>query len=306
MKKVTCFMLLAVAFAAMHLYAQKEITAVQPADGAKDVNVGIIKWSGVEGSVFDLYLGTSSTPKLYKADLKVVEEKPVVLALNSTYYWKVVEKKDGKEVRSSKVFSFSTLPIKLNPAVKYNSFVDTRDYKIYWTITVGGKEWFAQNLDYDLQGNSWYYDNAPVNKVYGKLYPGSALSGDQTKICPQGWRIPTEAEWKALADAFGGTKEAGSALKDATDTFWRKSNSPRTNSSGFTILPSGSRDSKPSFSNQGKYTFFWTSTPSPKIKGSFINIDLGFMRNALNINVGDPLWSYSIRCVRDASATGSK
>jgi hypothetical protein len=49
----------------------------------------------------------------------------------------------------------------------------------------------------------------------------------------------------------------------------------------------------------GKYTFFWTSTPNPKIINSFTTINFGFMRDNLIIDVGDPDWSYSIRCVKD-------
>jgi len=66
-----------------------------------------------------------------------------------------------------------------------------------------------------------------------------------------------------------------------------------------TILPAGSRDSKPSYSNLGKYTFFWTSTPNVKIPGSFTNINIGFMRDVVQIEPGDPNWSYSIRCIKD-------
>ena len=302
-KSMKCFRILIfmtfVVFFNNAIFAQKEIKAVFPTDGATNVNVGIIKWSAQEGVKYDLYFGTSANPGLFKSDLDTMEVKPVILELNRKYYWKIVEKKNEKVIRTSKIFTFSTLPISLNAKSDYKSFVDLRDYKIYWTITINGKEWFAQNLDYDLPDNSWYQGNSETNKVYGKLYSGHSLTTNPENICPQGWHIPSQQEWMDLINAFGGLKVAGSKLKEATDMYWRNSNVTRNNSSGMTILPSGSRDSKPSYSNLGKYTFFWTSTPNPKIINSFTTINFGFMRDNLITDVGDPDWSYSIRCVKD-------
>jgi len=279
--------------------AQKEIKAVFPADGINNVNIGVLKWSASEDSKFDLYFGLSANPSLYKSDLETMEVKPIMLELNKKYYWKVVEKKEGKEIRTSKVFTFTTLPISLNTSIEYKSYVDIRDYKIYWTIAVNEKEWFVQNLDYDLQRESWYYNNSETNKVYGKLYSGLSLTTNMNDICPVGWHIPTQQEWTDLVNSFGGLKVAGSALKETTDMYWRNSKFARTNNSGMTILPAGSRDSKPDFSNIGKYTFFWTSTPNPKIQKSFNTLNFGFMRDNIIISVGDPNWSYSIRCIKD-------
>jgi len=285
-------------FVNLETRAQKSITAILPADGAANVNVGILKWSGTDGDTVDLHFGLTANPPLYKENLVSTEEKPVILESNKKYYWKIVVKKTGKKPVESKVFTFTTLPIALNPAVKYNSLVDLRDYKVYWTLE-NGLEWMAQNLDYELPGNSWYYDNSESNKVYGKLYLGKALSTDVNKICPEGWHIPTMDEWNNLLNANGGVKEAGASMKESTEKFWRTSNYARNNNSGMTILPAGSRDSKPSYANLGKYTFFWTSTPSPKIPESFYNLNLGFMRNTVINDPGDPAWSYSIRCVKE-------
>jgi len=279
--------------------AQTQISAIQPVDNAKNVQIGVIKWNALADHQYDLYFGTTANPPIYNADLQHGEEKPVILELNKKYYWKVVEKKEGKVLRTSKVFSFSTLPIQLNPKVNYIALVDTRDHKVYWTVKIGEKEWFAQNLDFDLAEMSWYYDNNPQNSLYGKLYAGKALTINQQGICPETWHIPTIEEWNDLIENSGGLKTVGKNLKDSSPLYWRTSNMARSNDSGMTVLPAGSRDSKPSYANMGKYTFFWTSTPDQKVAGSFLNIDLGFMRDKVNISPGDQNWSYSIRCVRD-------
>jgi uncharacterized protein (TIGR02145 family) len=125
------------------------------------------------------------------------------------------------------------------------------------------------------------------------------LTTDIQNICPEGWHIPSQQEWADLLYANGGQKVAGAALKESTEMYWRKSDFERNNQSGMTILPAGTRDSKPSFANLGKYSIYWTSTPNPKIPGSFYDVDFGFMRENVTIKPGDPEWSYSIRCVKE-------
>ena len=56
-------------------------------------------------------------------------------------------------------------------------------------------------------GNNWVdtrnplyldYDKSVLNsKVYGKIYNYFAVS-DQRKVCPIGWRIPSNDDWKKL------------------------------------------------------------------------------------------------------------
>ncbi len=279
--------------------AKSSIRAIFPQDGMTGVNTGVLEWSGQEGSQFDLYFGTESDPKLYKSNLGKMKENPVIIELNKKYFWKIVEKQNDIIIGTSKIFSFTTLPIQLNPDLKYKSFVDSRDGKIYWTIKIGRKEWMVQNLDYNLSGMSWYYNDSEKNKVYGKLYSGQAIASNKEGICPLGWHIPSESEWRELLSEFGGEKTAGASVKESSDSFWSKSKNIRNNESGMTILPSGSRDRKPSYSNLGKYAFFWTSTSVPKKPENFYKVDFGFMRDQAIINAGTLDWSYSIRCVKD-------
>jgi len=286
-------------FSTVQLIAQKEITPIFPVNNSIDVNVGILKWLGETGCTFDLYFGTSPNPPIYKDSLQNMEEKSVIIKLNQKYYWKIVEKKNGKITRSSKVFSFSTLPIQLNNLLNYGTLVDSRDYKIYATIAASGTEWMAQNLDYELQGKSWYYEDNVKYKVYGRLYGGNAIASNMENLCPMGWHIPSVEEWEALLNNSGGIKAAGSPFKEASANYWQASKSIRSNNSGMTVLPSGSRDSKPSFSNLKKYTSFWTSTSDIKKTGNYMNLNFGFMRENAIISTGSQDWAYSIRCVKD-------
>lgn len=90
-------------------------------------------------------------------------------------------------------------------------FKDKRDKSLYSVIQVGTKCWMAQNLNYDAGAGSYCYDSDAANCTnYGKLYSQSTASA----ACPEGWHLPSKAEWVALANAYGGLDSAG--LKLAT------------------------------------------------------------------------------------------
>lgn len=81
----------------------------------------------------------------------------------------------------------------------------------YRTQTVAGQEWMAENLRYVPAGKSlgtdYFYPSetgeAPADEKLGLLYTyATATAGDPTKgICPEGWRLPSIDELKALNEA---------------------------------------------------------------------------------------------------------
>jgi uncharacterized protein (TIGR02145 family) len=88
-------------------------------------------------------------------------------------------------------------------------------------------------------------------------------------VCPDGWHMPGDSEWKQLevflgmsqvdADKEGkdrGTNE-GDELKSTSG--WNSSGNG-ANKSGFTALPSGSRRPNGSFTDLGDRAYFWSST----------------------------------------------
>src|SRR5215475_6667973 len=66
-----------------------------------------------------------------------------------------------------------------------------------------GKEWMTANLNVSTS-SSYCYDDAESNcRRYGRLYAWeSAQRGCQS--LGDGWRLPTDDEWRQLAKRYGG------------------------------------------------------------------------------------------------------
>lgn len=171
------------------------------------------------------------------------------------------------------------------------------DGNIYATVIIGSQEWMAENLkttryndgkSIELPGNnnkawesnisgaySWYNnDEANYKDKYGALYNWYAVSTG--KLCPEGWRVPTDDEW-TKANRYLASGKALSSTDDSTvnDTTSPGNPAGQTVESGFNITPGGARFSeipggtrKPAegyFYYLDKSGRWWTSTElSPK------------------------------------------
>jgi uncharacterized protein (TIGR02145 family) len=158
----------------------------------------------------------------------------------------------------------------------------TFDGYSYATVQIGDQCWFSENLrsDHYLNGDpipgnfsdaSWasttsgaqvyyLYDGANLSE-YGRLYNWYAVD-DARGLCPSGWHVPSDPEYTTLTDFLGGASVAGGKMKEAGTTHWDIPNTGADNSSGFTGLGAGYRDSSGGFSALLEYGFFWSSSPS--------------------------------------------
>ena len=199
----------------------------------------------------------------------------------------------------------------------------------YATVLIGEQCWFAENLrseNYEngdaiaagLSNSEWqnttsgavavYGEDAgcdnfspdidacdPAQSLneYGRLYNWYAVD-DARGLCPSGWHVPTDGEWTVMTDFLGGESVAGGQMK--TDYGWNGGGNG-TNSSGFSGLPGGYRDSNGYFWSAGDFGIWWSSSPN----GSDAwNRDL-FNGSEYVFRESDyPLYGFSVRCVRDA------
>ena len=158
--------------------------------------------------------------------------------------------------------------------------------QVYHTVQIGNQCWMKENLNIGKQvyGSQEMKDNSIIEKYcynnketncskYGGLYQWKEMMQYSTQegaqgVCPNGWHIPSDNEWKEMekelgmslseADKMGlhGTNEGGK-LKSASD--W-SSKGDGTNSSGFSALPGGYRTSFVSFATLGSNGFWWSSS----------------------------------------------
>lgn len=76
---------------------------------------------------------------------------------------------------------------------------DARDGARYPVLLSGGLRWMRSNLQWNGSGTS--YDGCPAtDPVFGRFYNWE----EAMTACPEGWRLPTEAEWAALVEAATG------------------------------------------------------------------------------------------------------
>jgi len=139
-----------------------------------------------------------------------------------------------------------------------NNLVKDIDGNVYHTVTIGTQVWMVENLKVThyrngdsipnvtnnfqwnniLTGAYRDYDDKPSNNItYGRLYNFYTII-DSRQLCPAGWHVPTDAEWRILRELFGGIN-AGGSLKEAGTDHWLNPNTGATNVSGFTALPGG-------------------------------------------------------------------
>ncbi len=216
--------------------------------------------------------------------------------------------------------------IEFNPGLSYGEVSDT-DGNTYKTIIIGDQNWMAENLrttkyndgtdiplvsgtsewiNMSSPGYCWYLnDEEKYKNIYGALYNWHAVNTGN--LCPDGWHVPDDSEWAALAAFTGGESVAGNYLKEADLTHWIMTKSSITNSSGFTALPGGTRwgvvtEPVKYYSDMGYSGYFWSAT-------GFVETDTGFngaySRTAISNSDTFEQSSFtksqglSVRCIQD-------
>jgi len=128
-----------------------------------------------------------------------------------------------------------------------------------------GKLWTIRNLDIEFSTSGWAYMNSKLSDraFFGLLYQWQTALDLVATL--DGYHIPTDAEWTALAIACGGTgtygesgTTAGRALK-ATRMWATNSSTEGLDTYLFTGLPGGSKAAG-TWSGLLQYAYFWTST----------------------------------------------
>jgi uncharacterized protein (TIGR02145 family) len=213
-----------------------------------------------------------------------------------------------------------------------NELTMTFDGYTYDLVVIGDQCWFAENLRTEFYANGdsipanlsdeewgsttigagavyegsgadcdyWSFDGTVCDpewalNEYGRLYNWYAVD-DARGLCPGGWHVPTDGEWTIIADFLGGDSIAGDAMKTTYGWLYGENGS---NSSGFSGLPGGLRDSMGNSYNGGYNGYFWSASKNYE-NGAYAWMRWLYVNNALiNRNNYYQRYGFSVRCVRD-------
>lgn len=186
----------------------------------------------------------------------------------------------------SAAFTFqyaSNIPCISEPTIEWEG-------QVYNAVQIFSQCWITENMNPGFyKGDSipqmnngllekYCYNNEEDScAVYGGLYMwGEVMQYSTTQgaqgICPPGWHIPSDEEWKILEAAVDSSFSMGDSIWDVSGS--RGYNAAKMLKSedhwkldgggqdyyGFGALPGGKSDPESGFSNLGYYGYYWTST----------------------------------------------
>ena len=223
-------------------------------------------------------------------------------------------------------------PCEWNSSVSYNG-------SYYQTVAIGSQCWMKSNLrttkyadGTPIEMGSYlsseeaycYYPNSTSTTVstYGYLYnwtavmhgsaPTNKIPSGVQGICPNGWHVPSNAEWGILKSSVSGqgvviakSLAASSGWSTSSNTNAVGTNQANTNNaSGFTALPAGAYScsnngwSSCSISGFGEEAHFWTSTTTVSGDYAYQN-SMNYNSTNVGVTASPTHYAFSVRCVKD-------
>ena len=198
----------------------------------------------------------------------------------------------------------------INSEAEYNQMLsDNNEYQYnnqreMNTIKIGSQEWATEDLkvtkfrngeDIPLVTNDEEWAQLTTagycitpNGHY--LYNWYAVN-DPRGLAPEGFHVPTDAEWTELTNHLGGKEVAGKKMKTSA---WNG-----TNSSGFSALPGGLRGgSSGYFYYKGYYGYWWSSSANGTSNAWYRYLDSA--NDSVNRNnVSSLRYGFSVRCLKN-------
>ena len=228
------------------------------------------------------------------------------------YQWKI----NGTDIAGATSATYSTNTLSNNDIISVSMISNN-----YNDIAIGRQYWKSQNLDVTTYRNGdiipkvtsastwqnlttgawcWYNnDSARYAAIYGKLYNWYAVN-DSRGLAPENYHVPNQNDWDTLTNYLGGLSVSGGKLKEVGIVNWKYPNSFATNSSGFTALPGGDRNTSGDFGNLG-YTGAWWSKDQSSSTDGYIRVQWHYNNNT-NSGGWNKKNGASVRIIRDSTA----
>ena len=163
-----------------------------------------------------------------------------------------------------------------------------------------------------------YEDNQENCNIYGGLYKWDELMDYVDEegvrgICPEGWHVPTDDEWKVLEGIADSQYDVGDPEwnnmgwngfdvgKNLKSTYGWDSNGNGTDMINFTGLPAGEYSVYGYFQHDSIAGYWWTSTHHDYGCGDNTRVyrTLNRFYDLIDREEIDPDFGYSVRCIKD-------
>jgi uncharacterized protein (TIGR02145 family) len=202
-----------------------------------------------------------------------------------------------------------------------DTLIDARDNQTYNTVQIGNQCWMAENMNIGnmIPGSNDQTDNGTIEKYcydniaancdgYGGLYQWNEMmqygaTPGVKGVCPDGWHLPTDAEYCTLTQFIDPTVNCGVSGWSGTDvgtkmkstTGWNAGGNG-TNASGFTALPGGLLNANANFYGLINYAYFWSSS---EYGGCALSWSLLYSQLKIYHFNDSKYGGFSVRCVKD-------
>ena len=284
-------------------------------------------------------VSNAGSPYVPNGNIGIFNSEMINLLPNTIYYVRAYATNSaGTSYGNDISFSIIELP-KTGLPCEGLPIVKDIDGNIYNTVKIGNQCWTRENLrttkysdgttiPLDISGGingngtsqTWsdfvtgartVYEHDSKNlTTYGHLYNWYAARGiairestNLKNLCPEGWHVPSDTDWKKLSDYLGGENIAGGKMKSINSSFWRDEddvlkNIGATNESGFSSIPSGIRDGDDGeFNAKGIDSEIWSSTErndNLPISYRLVNKYIALIKTFESKNQG-----LAIRCIKN-------
>jgi len=202
----------------------------------------------------------------------------------------------------------------------------------YKTVVIGNQTWFQRNLNYAAEGSKCNSEIQANCAKYGRLYdwatamalPASCNStscyseiADKHKgVCPSGWHIPSDDDFKALVEFLdpncpdyslcGNDNKAATKLKTTTGWALVTLDPPPpvgTDDYGFSALPGGLFDILNNFFiGDNHYGQWWSASVDETLEYKYNTVrGMGIATGSESLALGNTYKEnlYSVRCLKD-------
>lgn len=237
-------------------------------------------------------------------------------------------KKKDKTIISIPVSEIETISFSGAGNKNENTLKDIEG-NVYKTVQIGKQLWMAENLKTKTLNNGspiplvtenkdWYNmtsaayswlnnDESTYKNKYGALY--NWYSVNTGKLCPSGWHVSTDNDWKELEKYLIETEHQQNTGKMlATNYGWVATNSPGSvgsemlpeyrNKSGFSALPGSFRTNNGAFGNPIDIAGYWWTSTEKDAGHAWFKMIINYLGTVEEV-AQSKYFGCSVRCVKD-------